>query len=191
MTPRQIERLRKKIADIKKSLAAEKRKFGGYDDSRALRYLPPKYFIQLQDFTGGLAYLKWFSKQFPDDVGFPDFLFEWAIILFKNGKTRACEFKIFEAFCSNTYILDKYFGNAVIPIDKYEHSDLPTTAFLNYFEYAARQKDLEDFTIWLRAYINTAQFKDQCIRYIDIYKKLKTESDPEARAMSSVPDQSR
>ncbi|HEX3933131.1 MAG TPA: hypothetical protein VHW43_00540 [Puia sp.] len=32
MTPKQIEKLTKKIADIKRILAAEKRKFGAYDD---------------------------------------------------------------------------------------------------------------------------------------------------------------
>jgi hypothetical protein len=74
VTPKQAERLQTKISNIKRSLAAEKRKFGCYDDSRGLRYLPTKYFIQLQDYKGGLTYLRWFSKNFPDDGGFPDFL---------------------------------------------------------------------------------------------------------------------
>lgn len=76
MTAKQIEKLQNKIADIKQALATEKRKFGGYDDSRGLRYLPTKYFIQLGDFLGGQAYTTWFDKNFSDDVGFPDFLFE-------------------------------------------------------------------------------------------------------------------
>jgi hypothetical protein len=42
MTPKQIEILKKKIADIRRTLAAEKRKFGVYDDSGGLRYLPTK-----------------------------------------------------------------------------------------------------------------------------------------------------
>ena len=58
MTPKQIESAKKKIADIKRTLAAEKRKLGCYDDSRGLRYLPTKYYIQLNDFIGGL-YRDW------------------------------------------------------------------------------------------------------------------------------------
>ena len=85
MTPKQSQRLIKKIADIKRALAAEKRKFGGYDDSRGLRYLPTRYYLQLADYKGGLAYTRWFAKTFPDDIGFPDFLFEWAVLLFKVG----------------------------------------------------------------------------------------------------------
>lgn len=46
MTPKQTEKLTKKIADIKRILAAEKRNFGAYDDG-----------------------------------GFPEFLFESAILL--------------------------------------------------------------------------------------------------------------
>ncbi|UFH57660.1 hypothetical protein [Spirosoma sp. KNUC1025] len=53
MTPKQIQRLEKKIAAIKRALAAEKRKFGGYDDSRGLRYLPTRYYLQLGDIKGG------------------------------------------------------------------------------------------------------------------------------------------
>ncbi len=82
MTPKQTERLRKKITAIRRTLAAEKRKFGCYDDGRGLRYLPTKYYIQLADYKGGLTYTRWFQKNFPDDCGFPDFLFEWTILLF-------------------------------------------------------------------------------------------------------------
>ena len=76
MTPKQVERLRARNLNIKRTLASEKRKFGWYDDSRGLRYKPTKYFIQLQDYKDGLTYLRWFSRNFPDDAGFPDFLFE-------------------------------------------------------------------------------------------------------------------
>ena len=50
MTPKQTEKLKTKIADIKRILAAGNRKFGGYDDSRGLRCLPTGYFLQLSDY---------------------------------------------------------------------------------------------------------------------------------------------
>src|SRR5699024_10525078 len=101
MTPKQAERLQKKISDIRRALAAEKRKFGAYDDSRGLRYLPTRYYMQLGDYRGGLTYLRWFSKNFPDDGGFPDFLFEWTVILFKSGRLKEAAQKAFETFCAN------------------------------------------------------------------------------------------
>lgn len=65
MTPKQAERLIKKIAVIKRVLAAEKRKFGGYDDSRGLRYLPTRYYLQLGDYRGGWPTPVGSPKPFP------------------------------------------------------------------------------------------------------------------------------
>lgn len=123
MTPKQTQRLEKKIADIKRTLADEKRKFGGYNDSRGLRYLPTRYYLQLQDYKGGIAYTRWFAKTFPDDIGFPDFLFEWAVLLFKTatadrGKRTEAKAKVGQPFCANTYVLDKCFGHPIQPLQK-------------------------------------------------------------------------
>ncbi len=181
MTPKQIERVKKKIADIKRVLAAEKRKFGCYDDGRGLRYLPTKYFIQLSDFSGGLTYTKWFEKNFPDDSGFPDFLFEWTIILFKNGKIKEAEKKAFQTFFRNTYIFDKYFGRPIIPVDKWEGSNLEAPDFTEYLDYSSEQKELADFSQWLDNLISTQNFHTRSNKYIDLQKRLKTENDSETR----------
>ncbi|MCU7549575.1 hypothetical protein OCK74_10645 [Chitinophagaceae bacterium LB-8] len=181
MTPKQIERLKKKIADIKRALAAEKRKFGWYDDGRGLRYLPTKYFIQLGDYSGGLTYTKWFDKNFPDDSGFPDFLFEWTIILFKTGRIKEAEQKAFQTFCRNTYLFDKFFGRPIIPFDKWEGSNLEAPGFTEYLDYSCRQPALGDFSEWLASFISTQDFINRSNKYIDIQKRLKTEDDSETR----------
>ncbi|MFW5793677.1 MAG: hypothetical protein ACOCWC_05285 [Bacteroidota bacterium] len=67
MTPKQDEKIRNKIARIRKELAADKKRWGGfYDDSRGLRYLPPELFIKLKDYKGGLRYLRWFNRAAQD-----------------------------------------------------------------------------------------------------------------------------
>ncbi|RYE58076.1 MAG: hypothetical protein EOP48_04365 [Sphingobacteriales bacterium] len=182
MTPKQIEQFRSKIANIKRTLAAEKRKFGCYDDSRELRYLPVKYFVQLQDYKGGLAYLQWFSKNFPDDGGFPDFLFEWTIILFKCGKAKDAARMAFETFCANTYLFDRFFDRPITPLDKWEGSNLETPEFTANLEYSSTQAELADFSAWLNTLIATDDFKTSCEKYIDIHKRLKTENDRETRS---------
>jgi hypothetical protein len=103
MTPKQAERIKTKIKRIKAELAADKKRWGGYyDDSRGLRYMPPRFYIQLGDYTGGLRYMNWFKKNFPNDSGFPVFLFEWTIILFKTGRLKEIAHKVFETFRRNT-----------------------------------------------------------------------------------------
>jgi hypothetical protein len=161
MTPKQIERLKKKIADIRRALAAEKRKFGAYDDSRGLRYLPTRYYLQLEDYKGGLTYLRWFDKNFPGDGGFPDFLFERTILLFKAGKAKEAEKMAFKAFCANTYLFDRFFGRPITPVDKWEGSNWEAPSFTDYFGYSSGQPNLADFSQWLGELIVTEGFRNR------------------------------
>ncbi len=181
MTPKQEERIRTKIATIRKILAAEKRKFGGYDDSRGLRYMPPELFLKLHDYKGGLTYLRWFQKNFPDDIGFPDFLFEWTIILFKTGKMKDAEQKAIQTYFSNIYVFDKFFGRDIVPVDTYEGSYRDNPMFLEHFSYSAGHSELKDFSEWLIQFEQTDYFQDIKFKYIDIQKRLNTETDLEKR----------
>jgi hypothetical protein len=103
MTPKQADRIRNKIIKIKKALAADKKRWGGfYDDSRGLRYLPPELYLKIEDYKGASRYFTWFEKNFPDDIGMPGFLFEWIVALYKTGKIKKAEKKALQTFFSNT-----------------------------------------------------------------------------------------
>ena len=177
MTEKQIERVRVKIKRIRSALAAERRKFGWYDDSRGIRYLPPGLFIKIREFKGGLTYLRWFNKNFPDDAGFPDFLFEWTIILFKNNKIIEAERKILETFFSNTYVIDKFFGREIIPIQKSENSNVEEPGFCEYFEYSASKLELQDFILWLENFEKSEKYKRITTKFIELNKLLLDEDD--------------
>jgi hypothetical protein len=181
MTPKEIEKYKKYIADVKRALSAEKRKFGAYNDSRGMRYYPPKAYTKLQDFKGGLTYLKWFNKNFPDDIGFPDFLFEWTLILFKSSQFADAEKKAFETYCSNTYLFDKYFGRPIIPIDKYEYSNIDCPSYTDSFEYSCKSTELSDFNEWLKLYLASEKFIKLSAKFIDLNKRIKKENDNETR----------
>lgn len=181
MTPKQTEKLKKKIADIKRILAAEKRKFGGYDDSRGLRYLPTQYFVQLSDYKGGLSYLKWFYKSFPDDGGFPEFLFESAILLFKDGRLKEAASAAFRTFCSNPYWIDRFLGRPMVQLDIWHSSNLMEVEYTKALAYTSDQPELVDFGGWLRELITTEDFARRSSRYVEIYRQLKSETDKESR----------
>lgn len=181
MTPKQTQRLIKKIADIKRVLAAEKRQFGGYDDSRGLRYLPTRYYLQLADYKGGLAYTRWFAKTFPDDIGFPDFLFEWSILLFKSGKLAEAKAKVWQTFCANKYVLDKFVGHPSQPLPNDEWSTMAQAGFTDYFIYSHQQAELIDFSRWLEEFIASDLFGTSKALYLAIYQRLAVEKDEEIR----------
>lgn len=50
-----------------------------------------------------MKYLNWFNKNFPDDSGFPDFLFEWTLILYQKGKLKEAE----NATAKRKYLLEQ------------------------------------------------------------------------------------
>ncbi len=183
MTEKQVERVKTKIKKIKAALAADKKRWGGfYDDSRGLRYAPPRLYIQIGDFSGGLRYMNWFNKNFPDDSCYPDFLFEWTIILFKTGRLKEAEKKAFQTFCRNTYLFDKFFSKEIIPIDKWEGSNLEVAEFTkSSFDYIHSQDNLTDFSEWLNNFIKTEKFIQQSNKLIDINMLLKNEKDSDMR----------
>ena len=120
--------------------------------------------------------MNWFNKNFPEDVGFPDFLFEWTIILFKTGRLKEAERRAFQTFSLNTYIFDKFFGRAINPIEKHEFSKTESAEFaIEHFGYSCQQENLLDFGAWLSTFIDSAKFKAISARLIDIQIRLNDE----------------
>ncbi|MDQ0477280.1 tol-pal system YbgF family protein [Chryseobacterium sp. MDT2-18] len=158
MTPKQIERIQFKIAKIRKELAADKKRWGGYyDDSRGLRYLPPELYLRIQDYSGALRYFNWFSKNFPDDSGYPVFLFEWAITLFKKDRIKEAKAKIIQIDLVNTWIVPAFL--------EAENSRPPTKVFSNWqmpdvaedMGYSKHDAELADFAEWLSDFVSSGE----------------------------------
>ena len=172
MTEKQAERIRLKIKKIRAALAAERKFFGGfYDDSRGQRYLPPRYYIQLADWTGGLTYFRWFLKNFPDDCGFGEFWLEAAIIYYKSGKMDQAEMMAYRTFFSNAYVLDVFFGRPV----RDKLSDLGQSHSLEFAErlpYSAGQAGLGDFADWLEECTGSSAFIKVRDDYTNLYQKI-------------------
>lgn len=181
MSPKQAERLRKQVADVKRFLAAEKRKFGAYDDSPGYRYFPPKCFVQLGDYAGGLRYVRWFDKNFPDDIGYPDFLLEWTILLFKNARLKEAERKAIQTYCSNTYLFDQFFGRPIVPLAKWEGSNVETPAQARLLPYSSSQPALLDFADWLSGFLATARFSAFSAEYLRLSRELRAATEYPAR----------
>ncbi|MCX6256612.1 MAG: hypothetical protein NTW49_01720 [Bacteroidia bacterium] len=182
MTPKQEERLKAKIAWIRKELAANKKRRGGvYDDSRGLRYIPPALFIKLKEYKGGLRYLQWFDRTFSNDIGYPVFLFEWTFILFKTGRIKDAEKKALKTYFSNTYLFDKFFEKKITKNEKWEGSNWDGVSLINDFHYQHSDIELSDFAIWLDTLINSDKFQRITHELLDIRKKLLVEPVGESR----------
>jgi hypothetical protein len=174
MTDRQINAVRTKIEKIKKALADDKRRWGGYyNDGGGLRYLPPQYYLKIEEYSGALRYFNWFKKNFPDDIGFPQFLFTWTITLFYKNKLEDARRLAFRTFFSNTYLFDKFFGKPIVPIEKWEGSNLEGPEYTDFFTYSATDSKLLAFTEWLQKLTNSDDFQQISNTFIELNQKLK------------------
>lgn len=183
MTEKQAERIRNKIKKIKAALAADKKYWGGYyHDGSGLRYLPPQHYIKLEDYTGGLRYINWFNKNFPDDGCYPDFLFECSLILFKTGRLKEAEKKAVQTYCENTYMFDKLLSRPIIEIEKWDSSLMESKDYaMNHFTYSGKEEHLADFMLWLEKITTTDKFVTFSSKFISINQALKTEVEPKKR----------
>jgi hypothetical protein len=89
---------------LRKVLAAERARFGGYDDSAGRRYTILNLYVSVADYKGAAVYFRWFFKNFPDDAGFPFFWVEACITYFYNNKLDRARSMAFNAFVSNPFI---------------------------------------------------------------------------------------
>ena len=176
MTPKQIEKAKAQIVAIRKTIAAEKRQWGGYHDGRGLRYAPPQYYVKISDFKGAMTYFRWFQKNFEDDCGTPYFLFEWCITLFKNGKFKEAEKKAVETFMSNTYLIDRFFGKPFHALlDKSPCSAWQKEQLIRYAPYSTEQVALKDFTDWLAQFVQSDKYQTITAAFIETEIQLLTE----------------
>lgn len=176
MTDKQIERVKTKIEKYKKALAADKKYWGGqYHDGQGIRYIIPEQFIKIKDYKGGQRYLNWFDKNFPDDSGYPIFLFEWTFILFKCDKLIEAENKAHQTFFSNTYLFDKFLGKEPLRLDKNESSNWEYESLVDGFPYTSLNTEFIEFASWTEKVLTSRTFLDKANEFIEIERKLKTE----------------
>jgi hypothetical protein len=157
-------------------LAADTKRHGGYyDDSRGLRYLPPSLYLKLQDYNGAMRYFRWFAKNFDDDSGYPTFLFEWSITLYKNGRLLDAESMVLLTFFSNNYLIDWYLGKEKRASDIKEQSNWQSVDLLKDFPYSHRDPMLSDFSDWLTLFLSTDKYKEYSQGFLKIQQKLSDE----------------
>jgi hypothetical protein len=160
---KKIKRMRRKLA----KMAWETNRYG-IDiykiDKKELRYKLPSLYLSVQDYKGGLNYMRWFDKNFPEELCWPEFLFEWTIILYKNRKYQEAAQKVADTLLMNKYVLKKFFGRPIPCGKNPEQPDVEDPEFLEDFFYESRnQLELTDFSNWLLKIEQNKDFKSYLV----------------------------
>jgi len=175
MTEKQIQKIQRTVKAYRAILATEKRRFGGYMDSGGIRYIIPELYLKIQDYKGALTYFRWFSKAFPDDIGFPAFNLFWAATLFENNKIPEGLGKVYETAFSNTYLLDLIAGKDTNPIDKSELIGFENLDYAKQIYEGCIELITLEFQIYITGLVVSNEFIDNLNRFVALQKLIKDE----------------
>ena len=188
MTPAQITRLRIKIIKLRKILAAERARFGGYEDSAGRRYRILELYVSIADYKGALVYLRSFFKNFPDDAGFPFFWVEACITNFYNNKLDQARSMAFKAFVANPYVWEVFFMGIATEVEGIKpSSNWEGLELALQLPYRADQEQYAQFATWLQTCLAEPKMQDLIQTYFDL--KLKLSTTPVGQLRTSLVEQ--
>ena len=180
MTEKQIEKIRLSIKKHRAALIAEKRKYGGYDDSVGRRHYISELYMRIADYKGVITYKKWFDKNFPDDIGGPILSLNWSIAFHSLDQIADTKIYTIDTAFQNVYLHGLLLNKEVHRIDMYEdgYNMLEFThSLMNY----CRKVVTDQYIAWLSEFIETVDYKEPVNRFIALNKLLKDESDTDNR----------
>jgi hypothetical protein len=156
-------------------LAAERARFGGYDDSAGRRYTILNLYVSIDDYKGAAVYLRWFFKNFPDDAGFPFFWVEACMTYFYNNKLDQARSMVFKAFVANPYTWEVFFTGTADKIEGIDpSSNWEGLELALQLPYRVNQEQYVDFASWLQDYLAEPKMQELIQTYFDLKLKIST-----------------
>lgn len=138
--------------------------------------------MRIRDYAGAKRYFNWFHKNFPDDGGYPEFLFEWALTLYKCKKRVDAENKVLETFFANTCLLSHFLRSQGHGRDIEHGSNWETEEILQDFAYSCEEEEWKDFADGLSAFVKTVRYIGYTDRFLEIKEELKDRPSGERRS---------
>ncbi len=181
MTEKQIEKIKLSIKKHRAALTAEKRKFGGFDDSAGRRYYISDLYMRIEDYQGAITYKKWFDKNFPDDIGGPLLSLNWSIAYFGLGQLTDAKIYTIDTAFQNVYLHGLLLDREINQIDMYEHG-YDMLEFAKSMVKDCKKVSTIPYLDWLKSFIDTDEYKEPINRYVVLNKLLKDENNRKKRS---------
>src|SRR5690606_1866171 len=115
--PKTERGLRSRIVSYREAKKKEKRVFGFIDDGSGLRYVVFWLLFVLGDMKEARNYIRWYDKNFPDDMGEPIQKLCRSLLLYRMGKETDARYVLADLMLSNLYVIPKVIGKDINPIE--------------------------------------------------------------------------
>jgi hypothetical protein len=188
MKTAQITRIQTKISKLRKVLAAERARFGGFEDSAGRRYRILELYVRIADYKGAAVYLRWVFKNFPDDSGSPFFWVEACMTYFYNNKLEQARSMAFKAFVVNPYVWEVFFMGIATEVEGIKpSSNWEGLELALQLPYRANQEQHVDFRSRLEDCLAEPKMQELIQTYFDL--KLKLSTTPVGQLRTSLVEQ--
>lgn len=161
------------ITRIRAYLNQEKRDFGYLRDGEGWRYDLAMYYYLLDDNKRSAEYIRWFEKNFPDDVGDPLQMVLMALMLHRMGKDGSA--KLVRAMLSNLYLIPRAIGETQDRLDIWHSSNWDIPEYVDSIPDRILDAITEDQREWIRKLYHSESVTHSRNRCIEIKHELQHE----------------
>ena len=174
--------LRSRITAYKKGMQQERRAYGCISDGYGKRYIIFWLYFVLGDLKDANAYIRWYEKNFENDIGEPIHKLCCSLILHRLGKDQKAKYVLAKLMLLSLYVIPIVIGDEIA---NYGIRFGSNYADLDYAEEipteiigAITNEDKE----WMRSLYTSLEFRRYRKRYIEIHKELEITSGVEKRS---------
>jgi hypothetical protein len=173
--PKTPEKIKQRIKRYEREFEKEEKKFGFISDGYGKRYLLGPLYMLMGDIEGAIKTYEWFGEKFSDDGGEPFHSLCWALALFRTGAKNKASKKLVELMLSNLYIIPHLLGIEQRELNIWHATNLAMKEYVEYIPSELIELWDDQALDWARKEYQSTEIQKIRKRYIEIYRKLKTE----------------
>lgn len=176
--PKTERGLRSRIAGYRAELTREKRTYGSISDGRGTRYVIFWLLFLLNDAKESKKYIRWYSKEFDEDIGEPVHKLCLALIYHRMGKMEEARFTLADLMLSNHHLIPSLSGIPG-PKIKRSRSSFDSAMREEYIPLEITGAITDDEKTWLAECYQSMPFRRLLKQHIEIDSELdRTEVGP-------------
>ncbi len=161
------------ITRIRTSLSSFKREYGFIHDEAGDRYYLAYLYFLLDDNRRSSEYMRWFNREFPDDIGEPFQLLCMALMMHRMGKDGFS--MLGRTMCSNIYLLPFILDEKPEQVDMWYGYSFEKPVYLDEIPKVIVNAITDDDRQWLNEVYHSDKLQTALHRLIEINKELLSE----------------
>jgi hypothetical protein len=176
--PKTERGLRSRITRYRAELTREKRTYGGINDGRGMRYVIFWLLFLLDDPNESKKYIRWYAKEFDDDVGEPIHKLCLSLILHRIGNLAEAAYTLADLMLANQQFIPTLTGIPSSGLKQGRSSDA-SASYVEEIPSEILSAISEAEKLWMVEKYNSFVFRRLRKQYSDIETELdRTEVGP-------------